>query len=590
MTQTSSSPPPARKPVRWFRWFLFLLFIGAAIWLWRSWFMVPEVPERAVLVLDLLDGVAERSKTQLADYLFGGGEEDLVSISRALHRAEGDPRVKGLLLRVGAPEIGFGRVEELRAMLGRFKEKGRFVVSVLESPDTLGYFLAAAADTIYLERVSELSLVGLELQAYFIGESLRRYGIEADMLRVGEYKGAFEELTGSSASSKLKEALEANIEALYKTLIEAIAAARKLPEDRVRALIDSGPFSSERALKEGLVDQLVYRDEIPGLITARCGGAAAEELSVGDYVKRTSSFREGQIGLVHVQGLLVDRQGSGIHWLGRLAGADRVREALRAAREDSKIKAVIVRIDSPGGTLSAAEAIWREIRLTHDQKPVVASMGETAASGGYYIAAAADRALAHGGTITGSIGIFGGKLVVEDLLKEKKVAVETVSRGAHAEMEGFHRKFSEEERKVLEGLLKEGYQLFVQRVAEGRKKSFEEAERAAQGRVWTGREAMALGLIDGLGGLDESLKSACGLAGIDPAEAGEPVIFPPEKGLLELLSAGEENSRMLRLAGARSEGGILAIKPSEVLKSLEALGLTNGRHRLALLPLVFKVR
>ncbi len=612
MTLPSSPPPshgdepllqPAYRRPRRRRSGLFILIVIIVavvgfVALFMPFFSAPGVPSLCVLVLDVRGEVPERAEVDLS-MLLGGTETDLVAAHAALSRASRDPRVVGLVLRVGFSFMGPGRVEEIRSLARRFRDSGKYVIAVLEGADTLGYSLALAADEIWLDRVADLHIVGLEMQAFFLAALLEKIGLKADLVRVGRYKGTYEQLSSAAPSQEFLEALDGNVDSLFDALVGAIAEARGLTADAVRSLIDAGPFSPERALEAKLVDRLVYRDEIAGLLAARGGGATSRApvpIGVRRYLQGTRPGGFASIALVHVDGIIANEPDGSLSPVGAVASAERARRALKSARENPSVRAVVVRVNSPGGTLDGSEAIWRELSITKDVKPVVVSMGETAASGGYYIATAANRILAQPGTITGSIGIFGGKVIAADLLDKLGVQVATASRGARAGLFDLHREFSPEERAAMQRIVEEGYDRFITRVANGRDWDRARAESVAEGRVWTGAQALDNGLVDQLGGLVAAIAEAQKLAGLPQDGLEEPVLLPPVKTLFELLT--DQGDRSTYVAGAievaerarRTTPGLDAVATGELLRILRAAAFLDGRSTMALLPWLLEVR
>lgn len=594
MAESPTSPSRKKTPAlpRW----LVIFFVGfvlvSAGFLIFLYSLVRTVPVSGnVLVLDLRTAVSERSEFDLVQQLLGGSTLDLVRLRAGLKNAAEDPGVHGIVLRVGAPGMSLGQVGEIRTLLAAFRQRGKFVASVLESADTMGYYLATVANEVYLDRSCTLQLVGLEMQSYFLGEALSSLGLRADLVRIGEYKGAYEHFTRAEASPAYLEAMQSTLDSLFETLVEGIAESRGVEPADVREWIDGGPYTPERALGAGLIDHLVYRDEIKAQID-RLGRIDSRSVPMSAYAEQSGLTTAGAIGLIVVDGMIVEGEGDGVSPLGQLASAERVQQALRQARESEQIEAVVVRVNSPGGTLSASEALWREIKITNAVKPVVVSMSDLAASGGYYIATAARRILAHPGTLTGSIGVFGGKVVIGDLLDRFNVRVVTARRGRKAGMFDLHRSFDDEERQAMRALLRAGYDQFIERVAEGRNKESEAVETMAQGRVWTGKQALDRGLIDQLGGLDSALAEACRLAGISRGSpSAEFVLLPPARTLYELLTRRGARSRYLLDLGRDVGDGARALPALlELARGVSEYGVLDGGHSLAMLPWVVRLR
>ncbi len=546
---------------------LALLLAGLSFLIFRG----PSVPARTVLVVDLREAIPERTGEDILT-LLGGPRIDLLGLRRVLRSAARDPRVLGVLIRVGGGSVDLVRGEEVAGLAQGLRRGGKFVVAFAEGPDGAGYLASTGADEVVLDASTELHLVGVSAQAVFLGDALRRLGIRLDLVRAGEYKGAFEQLTSGRPTPAFLQALSETVDSLHSTLVEEIAGARKLDPSRVRAAIDEGPFLPEAALEAKLIDRIAFHDELPGIIALRVGGAGPEPFDAADYLASIGESGGGpRIAVVRLCGLLIDGPAAAV--LGETTSSQEVAEAFREIRRDDTIRGVVLRIDSPGGSLSASERIWREVSVTRQRKPVVASLGGAAASGGYYAACSADRIIARPGTITGSIGVFGGKLVLDGLLGTAEVHVEEVGRGRRAGMFDLTRPFTDDQRAALEKSIREAYRRFVDRVAVGRKRPFEETERLARGRVWTGRQALDNGLVDELGGLDEAVARVKALASIPPGEEVDLAPFPPRSTILDLL--GKRRTPSLE--------GMERLDPRALERLLLRCGL-DGRELLALSP------
>jgi protease-4 len=603
MTDTSSSstpgpgrPAPApRKRRTWRRLFLFL-FLGFGLLLFFGLFFGgPVLPNSMVLVLDVRSEVPERTDQDFFQLILEQPERDLITVRRAFRRAAMDPRVRGLLVRVGSSSMGFGRVEEFRALIQEFESSGKFVVSVLESADTLGYFLATSAQRVFMDRSSTLHFVGVGMQAYFLGDALREFHVEPDFVRVGDYKGAYEEVMGSQPSEEFQRSMNETLDSLFATLVSGIADARGTTFDEVRTAIDQGPFDHVEAVAAKLVDKALYQDEV-GEYLRRVGGSNLESVTISRYVKEGGFQIPGRVALIHVDGMIVDNAGSSAGSFGGSAGANLVVPAIRDARESDDIVGLVVRVNSPGGMLSASEAIWRELSITRGTKPVVVTMGDVAASGGYYVAMGADYVFARSGTVTGSIGIFGGKIVIGGVLERFKVNEHRATRGNRAGIYDVHRKFDDDERLAIEKMLRAGYDQFLERVSKARSKNVAEVDAVAQGRVWTGEQALERGLVDGIGGTQEAFLKVCELAGVAAEEEGEMVLFPRERSLVELLiddnTAGGsylESRQELLESVFPGESGISS-EVARVIRAMWQVGFLDGRNAMVMLPFAVSIR
>jgi protease-4 len=419
-----------------------------------------------------------------------------------------------------------------------------------------------------------LDVSGLAAEVTFFRGTLDKLGVEAQFEGVGKYKNAPNQLTEKGFTEPHREQMNALVESLFSEYAAGIAESRGLADDAVRALIDRGPFRAVEAKQAGLVDELLYRDEVETRVP---GG---RRLAVAPYVRagRGSAFdRRPRIAIVYAAGDLMpgDSQESPF---GSTAGADTIIQGLRAARDDHAVRAIILRVDSPGGSGTASDAIWREVQLARKAKPVVASMGDYAASGGFYVAMGADAIVAEPGTITGSIGVFSGKLSFRDFYAKLGISQETVSRGRNAALFSSYEPWSEADRAKVREMNRAFYDTFVSKAAEGRRKTKEQIEAVAQGRVWTGREALDAGLVDELGGLDGAVRVARKRAGIAAGEEVQLVVLPESKGFFETLMERQEEDVQLRVLGREA---------ASLLRWSRAL---VGRGPVARLPFELAVR
>ena len=434
---------------------------------------------------------------------------------RALHEAAEDRHVVGLIAKVGGA-WPWGAMQELRLGIEDFVASGKPALAWVESfaegsRDMAAYVLATAFGEVWLQPGGEIGLLGVGIETPFVRGTLDRLGVEPQFEQRHEYKNAADALLRKEFTAAHREALERLAESIFSDAVETIAGARRLPTDRVRELIDTGPRTASEAQAVGLVDRLGYRDQAYDTMRARTGGKP--ELLFADRWRPRRKIappphRRGHVAVVDVRGAIASgrtRRGP----FGRQAGSDTVGAQLRAAHDNDRARAVVLRVESPGGSAVASEVIWREVsRLRESGKPVVVSMGDVAASGGYYIACPAEAIVALPATLTGSIGVFGGKLVVDGLLERIGVSTGTVQRGERALMYSSRRGFSEDERARFAATIDAIYSEFVAKVAAGRKRAVAEIEAVARGRVWTGRDALEAGLVDELGGLRHAIRIA----------------------------------------------------------------------------------
>jgi protease-4 len=513
---------------RW-RWIaLFLLVLGIA-WLVLSP-RGPAVERGSFLRVDLRGAFVDAPVSPLAR-LLGRREASLVSLLSELTKAERDERIAGVLFRIGGLDMGWGKAEELRAALARLRDKGKRSIAYLELEQlggNLEYYLASGADEVVMAPASRNALVGLAGEYLFLGGLFEKVGVELEYERIGEYKSAVESYAERAMSDANREMTEALLDSIDGRFVSAIAASRELAPERVRAAIDEAPTTPERMRELGLVDRVAWGDEVLAEETPVVEAdayAGVDPAAVGFAPVATFALVYGAGPVVTGEGFVSPRGGF-------VLAADTVADAIDQAAEAPDVRAIVFRVDSPGGSPLASDIVWRAIQRARQRgKPVVASFSDVAASGGYYVACGADRIVSQPTTFTGSIGVFVLRPVLRDLLDDLDVGVATITRGARAELLLSSQPLSPESREVLRTDVRSIYDLFVRRVAEGRSLGAEEVDAVGRGRVWTGAQAEERGLVDALGGLREAVRQAKELTGIDLEADVVLVQYPPPKPL-----------------------------------------------------------
>ena len=456
------------------------------------------------------------------------GSLTLLELLETLERAASDPQIDGVLLRFSDASLGFANALSLRRAVEAVRAAGKPVAAWGERLDAQEYLVASAATRLWLAPVGELFLVGLRLDGFYLRGLLDHLGVKPEVLRIGSHKSAAEHLTRESMSPEEREQLGELIDDLFEELVARIASGRGLEPDAVRALIDRGPFRASSAAEVGLSDGCLYPDELPAALDKltpippadRPGPRRARLVEASLYYALRGAnagwrplFRGlPRIAYVVARGAI--HRGSG----SRGIASDALRRLLDSLAGDRGVRGVVLRIDSPGGDGVASDLLWRAVAQLAREKPVVASMGDVAASGGYYLASAADAVFAEAGTLTGSIGVVGGKPNLEGLYRRIGVARDAVERGARAGLLSEARGFTPDERAALREDMASLYATFVARVAEGRGLSTQAVESVAQGRVWSGARAHALGLVDAIGGPLEALRETRRRAGLRDGE------------------------------------------------------------------------
>lgn len=460
---------------------------------------------------------------------------DLVT---AIHAAARDPRVAALALKLESLAAGWAQLSDIRRALVAFREKGKTIYSHISEGGNAEYFLASAGDRIFMPPAAHLQLVGLSAEIFFLKDLLERFGVDARLQAIGEYKSAAEMFTRTGMSAAAREQLDVLMDDLFEEVCTAIQS-RGFDRQEVRALIDGGPYSAREALQQRLLDGICYPDELAEKLREALGkpltaAPAARYSGTEGLLKRVLTCRRARIGVIHITGQ-IDTGESRRNQTGReITGSDTIARFLDHARDAKRIRAILLRIDSPGGSALASDSIWRKVVLAGKGKPVVVSFGDTAASGGYYVAAPAAHIMAEAASITGSIGVVAGKFIARELMTRLSIQRESVLRGAHAGQESLFSDFSEEESRRLHQQMHEFYREdFLKKVAEGRNMDLEEADCAGRGRVWSGRRAQEQKLVDGIGGFMEAIQQARRLAGIPDSRKTRTVFYCRHRRLWE---------------------------------------------------------
>jgi protease-4 len=534
----------------------------------------PRLGGPSYLALDLSGEIPEEPPSDIGNF-FERRPPSLRTLVESLDHAARDPKVSGVVVRVSSlPTSGWGQVQELRSAITRFRESGKPAYAHLEFCGNKEYYLATACSKVYAVPTALLDVSGLSTEVTFFRGTLDKLGVQAQFEGVGKYKNAPNQFTETGFTGPHREQMEALLDSLYGEYVSGIATARKLEPEQVQALIDQGPYDAVSAQKAGLVDELLYRDQLEQKLSG------AEELKPGRYVKASRGMAfdsRPRMALVYAVGEIIPGESRTSPFGGSFAGSDTVAGALREAREDASIKAIVLRVDSPGGSGTASDVIWREVELARKSKPVVVSMGDVAASGGYYIAMGSDAIVAQPGTITGSIGVFGGKFSLRGLYDKIGLSKEILTRGEHSALFSEYRPWSDEERARVRALMVAFYDDFIAKAAQGRRKERDEVHALAQGRVWTGAEAKRIGLVDHLGGLDLAVSVAKERAKIGKDQDVRLVELPERKGLLETLLE-------------RQEEGAEAALPRDLRAMLRFATLLRDGQPLARLPFDLRIR
>jgi protease-4 len=544
----------------------------------------PQIAGNSTLVLEV-SGDLQESEPYGVFGPFLEAPPTVRSIVDALRKAKVDTRISSIIIRPTTTAALWGKVQEVRDAILDFKQSNKPVIAYLESGGDQEYYLASACDKVFLMPTASLDLTGIASYELFLRGTLDKIGAYPDALHIGDYKTAsntFTERTFTRAHREMAESLNRD---LYEQLIRAVADGRHKSEPDVRQLIDHGPYLPEDAVRAGLIDDLAYEDELDDKVELARGGVHfLEQDEYRNVAPSVLGLDKGpRIAVIYAVGLISTGESEYDSPQGQVVGSDTIVRYLRKARADNSIRAIVLRIDSPGGSAIASDVIWREIMLTRDRKPVIASMSDVAASGGYYIAMPAHAIVAQPATLTGSIGVVMLKFVIDGTLDKLGLNAESVSHGRYAELYSPIRQFSPQERARVQELMQATYDAFVEKAAAGRNTTPERIDAIAQGRVWTGRQAKQLGLIDELGGLERALALAKQRAKIPQDDEVELVVYPPKKSIYELLA--EPFGRSDRAAAL---GAWLGFGDPRVIQTLTApLRVFRRGEPLAIMPNVF---
>ncbi len=557
--------------------FLTLILLFFALLRFRE--KPPAIADNSVLVLRLEGEIPEKPPVELPSFLGGEGPGlTIANVWMTLRKAAADSHIKAVVLEPEGLVAGWAKLEEMRSDVERFRQSGKPVYAYLRAPGTRDYYVASAAGRIYLGPEDPLMLKGLRAELMYFRKTLDKLGVSVEVEHAGKYKDFGDMFTRSGMSPETREVMTGIVDDLYGNLVAKIAAARKKSPQEVQAIIDQGPFTATQALKAGLVDELRFEDQVWGELKDALHSGEPIKVAAEKYMKvppdSVGLKGKSRVALVIGQGDIV-RGGPGDNGADESAltssGFDKL---LNQVARDTTIKAVVVRIDSPGGEVTASDDIWRQMNLLSKKKPTVISMSDAAASGGYYMALTGDTLVAYPGTLTGSIGVVFGKPNLRGLYDKLGITKDAIQRGKHAGIDSDYTGLTPEEREKLRQGIDESYQDFVTKVANARRRSFDDIEPLAQGRVWLGSQAKANGLVDELGGLDTAIDLVKKKANIPAGEQVTLVVYPPRRSIIDVIMKRPQEedpleSKLSKLLGrlpfrAWMKGGFLRIMPFQV--------------------------
>ncbi len=484
-----------------------------------------EVAENTLLVMKLNTTIIDRTPSDpLAGFDFQTMKANqplgLNDILKNLDKAARDENIKGIYLNLTGIQAGSATILEIRNALVKFKESGKFIVSYSEAYSQGSYFLATTADKIYLNPEGGMDFHGLAAELMFFKGTLKKLDADMQIIRHGKFKSAVEPFMLDKMSPENREQLMAIIDAIWGRVTESVSDARDIPVEKLNEIADGLLIKNPKAALEfGFVDELMYKDQILDELKTLLDIEKDDDIksvSLGKYThapdpKKERPNRKNKIAVVYAIGEILSGEGSDA-----IIGSERISKAIRKAREDDKVKAIVMRVNSPGGSALASDVILREVKLAADEKPFIISMGDVAASGGYYIACAADMIFASPTTITGSIGVLGMIPNLEETMKNKLgITVDYAMSNENSNFMSVFRPLTDYQKDVIHGYIEDVYDTFVNHVSDGRDMSWEAVDEVGQGRVWAGKDALEIGLIDEFGGLTAAIDAAVEMAGID---------------------------------------------------------------------------
>lgn len=534
------------------------------------------VPDSAMLVLRLDGDLPEIAPPEIPLPLFEAQTPLAIhDVWEVFRRAASDPRIKGVILEPRSLGIGFAKLEEIHGEILQFKKSGKPIVTFLRSPSAREYYLASATDRIFLGPEDGLDLKGMRVESVFLKTGLDKIGVQVDVVHAGKYKDAGDMFTRTDMTPETREVLNDVLDQYYGNLIDVVAQGRGKKPDQIRAIVDQGPFVASEALSNGLVDQLGYEEQAIQELKTRAKMSGTDRISGKTYLKapRSGAAPPNRIALVVGEGEITAGSGNESADDRNFTSTGFVK-LLRQVEDDSSIKGVILRIDSPGGDGTASDDILHEAKNLSKKKPTVISMSDLAASGGYFVAITGDPIVAYPNTLTGSIGVLLVRPNLHGLYDKLGIGKQQLSRGHFADIDSEYVPLNDDERRKLTSEVDNFYKGFVTRVAQSRKRSFDQIEPLAQGRVWTGAQARQNGLVDDLGGLDRAIDLVKQKAHIAASERVTLVPFPGRRSVFEILFNRSEDSndvelKIKKLIGqipirALTRGGFMKLMPYSI--------------------------
>jgi protease-4 len=580
--------------------FFLVLIIGIA--LLAESLGKPDVPNNSVLVLNVSGELPDYSREDPTAKLFGmESPQSFSSLLTQMRKAKADSRIGAVLLNVNFPGIGWGKADELRGAIADLRASGKPVYAYMEIGMNKEYYIASAAEKVFLPPAGDIYINGFAAEVTFYRGSLDKLGVEPEVIAIGKYKNAPDQFTRKEMSEAHSEVMNAIIDEYYNRFINGIAESRKKAPEDVKAMIDNAPYHASEAKQLGLIDEAAYRDQVYDELKKRLG------YKEGDKIRTVSgsSYREipsdslglnngERVAVVYASGAISSGRSNRSTFGNETLGSDTLVKAINDAAEDTTIKAIVLRVDSPGGSALASDLMWHAIENAKAKKPVVVSMGDVAASGGYYIACNANKIVAEPSTLTGSIGVFMGKPVMKGFYDWVGISNQYVMRGKNAGIFREAEKWTPEERKKMEDQTNKIYwDDFVPKVAKGRGKTNEDVNTIAQGRVWTGAQAKERGLVDEIGGLEKSIEIAKQLANLPADKDVRRVVFPEPRPFLQELFGDSEDSTFAQSKDRQAQEAVVQSLPEDMRRALryaEFFDRMRNGEAMLMLPYEFQIK
>jgi protease-4 len=562
----------------------------------------PDVPNNSVLVLNVSGELPDYSPDDPMAKIFGmESPQSFSSLMTQMRKAKVDSRIGAVLLNVNFPGIGWGKADELRGAIADLRASGKPVYAFMEIGMNKEYYIASAAEKVFLPPAGDIYINGFAAEVTFYRGSLDKLGIEPEVIAIGKYKNAPDQFTRKEMSEAHAEVMNAIIDEYYNRFINGIAESRKKSPEDVKAMIDNAPYHAAEAKQLGLIDEAAYRDQVYDELKKRLGYKDDDKIRTvsGNSYKEISSDSLGlnngeRVAVVYASGAINIGRSSRSAFGGESLGSDTLVKAINEAAEDTTIKAIVLRVDSPGGSALASDLMWHAIENAKAKKPVVVSMADVAASGGYYIACNANKIVAEPSTLTGSIGVFMGKPSLKGFNDWLGISTQYVQRGKNSGIFRTGDKWTESEKEKMEEQTNKIYwDDFVPKVAKGRGKTNEEVNTIAQGRVWTGAQAKERGLVDEIGGLEKSIEIAKQLARLPADKDVRRVVFPEPRPFLQELFGNSEDSTFAQSKDRQAQEALAKSLPDDMRRALRYAELfdrmRNGEAML-MLPYEFEIK